>query len=402
MKIGYCGLEKYEGRYTLQLQDWNETVFKKRGIEYILIDGDTLDDSKSIVTGQVLDAHGRSFFSLTQMANLVKQLKQGVFNKDDVIYFEDMFTPGIESLPYIFDQIDPNYRPRVAVRCLAQSIDPDDFVHVWKMEQWMATYERMVNEFADIVLASNEEMVAHMRIAGWQAPIYNISGLAFGKEEVQSRVKTISEFDKRKNRVCFASRWDREKNPNFYMDLIEAWYKAYPIADFKAADTIFPNEPVEFALFIGSKLRSNDSSYMARTRQLQESGKLVIYEDLKKDQYYELLADSRVLFNSASQDWTSNTVSEADALGTNVLFPAYRSFPEIFANDPDRMYIPWSIPDAIQKLEKLLVEPHQNVGKISDWTDGTIDRIIDILTGTGETWNRSNNNYRTRLLENKY
>lgn len=336
------------------------------------------------------------------MANLVKQLKQGVFNKDDVIYFEDMFTPGIESLPYIFDQIDPNYRPRVAVRCLAQSIDPDDFVHVWKMEQWMATYERMVNEFADIVLASNEEMVAHMRIAGWQAPIYNISGLAFGKEEVQSRVKTISEFDKRKNRVCFASRWDREKNPNFYMDLIEAWYKAYPIADFKAADTIFPNEPVEFALFIGSKLRSNDSSYMARTRQLQESGKLVIYEDLKKDQYYELLADSRVLFNSASQDWTSNTVSEADALGTNVLFPAYRSFPEIFANDPDRMYIPWSIPDAIQKLEKLLVEPHQNVGKISDWTDGTIDRIIDILTGTGETWNRSNNNYRTRLLENKY
>jgi len=66
------------------------------------------------------------------------------------------------------------------------------------------------------------------------------------------------------------------------------------------------------------------------------------------------------------------------------------------------MYIPWSIPDAIQKLEKLLVEPHQNKGKISDWTDGTIDRIIDILTGTGETWNRSNNNYRTRLLENKY
>jgi hypothetical protein len=214
--------------------------------------------------------------------------------------------------------------------------------------------------------------------------------LAFGKAEVQSRVKNIPEFSQRKNRVCFASRWDREKNPNFYMDLIEAWYEVYP------------DDEIEFSLFIGSKLRSNDSSYMTRTRQLQEAGKLVIYEDLKKDQYYELLADSRVLFNSASQDWTSNTVSEADALGTNVLFPAYRSFPEIFAKDPDRMYIPWSIPDAIQKLEKLLVEPHQNMGKISDWTDGTIDRIIDILTGTGETWNRSTNNYRTRLLENKY
>jgi hypothetical protein len=38
------------------------------------------------------------------------------------------------------------------------------------------------------VLATNEEMVAHMRIAGWTAPIYNISGLAFGKEEVLERI----------------------------------------------------------------------------------------------------------------------------------------------------------------------------------------------------------------------
>ena len=109
-KLGYVCLEKYKGRYTLQLQDWNERVFKRRGIDYVVIDGETLDNSKSIVTGQVLDAHGRSYFSLTQMANLVKMLKQGEFTSEDVLYFEDMYTPGIESLPYIFDQIPKEYR----------------------------------------------------------------------------------------------------------------------------------------------------------------------------------------------------------------------------------------------------------------------------------------------------
>ena len=29
-KLFYMGLEPYEGRYTLQLQDWSERAFKKR------------------------------------------------------------------------------------------------------------------------------------------------------------------------------------------------------------------------------------------------------------------------------------------------------------------------------------------------------------------------------------
>jgi hypothetical protein len=135
---------------------------------------------------------------------------------------------------------------------------------------------------------------------------------------------------------------------------------------------------------------------------LESRGDLKIYENLKKDQYYELLADSRVLFNCALQDWVSNTVSEADTLGCNVLYPAYRSFPETFANDRDRLYIPWSQEDAYQKLNILLARPHANIGKLSDWTDGTIDRMIDIMTGKGEQWRRDGRHYRDRVSESKY
>jgi len=393
-KLYYMGLEPYKDRYTLQLTDWNVEVFKRRGIDYVIVPGDTLDNSKSIVTGQVLDAHGRSYFGMSQMMNLVKLMKEGEVTSDDVIYFEDMFQPGIESLPYILNQVTDDMRPRVFVRCLAQSIDPDDFVHVWGMSKWMGLYEKMVNEFVDGVLASNEEMVMHMKIAGWEAPIYNISGLAFGKEEVRRRVldsgQDIKLFDERAMRVAFAARWDQEKQPDFYMDLIDKW------------NNLYPNSGVEFAVFSGSTLRSNNSSYMERTNKMRDEGTLKVYENLDKTNYYLMLNDTRVLFNCALQDWVSNTVSEADALRCNVLYPAYRSFPETFSNDPERLYIPWSLDDAIAKLHKLLTVQHPNIDKISTHTDGTIDRICNILEGRGQHLLRMDTDYRKHTKERKY
>jgi len=391
-KLFYCGLESYEARYTLQLSEWNRRVFDRRGLDVVYVPGDTIDSSQSISVGQVLDAHGRSYFSMSQMMNLVQMMRKGEVTSEDVVYFEDMFQPGIESLPYILDQVDADQRPKIYVRCLAQAIDPDDFVHVWGMAGWMSTYEKMVNHFVTGVLATNEEMVAHMRIAGWTAPIYNISGLAFGKEEVLERiggVENVKPFGERKRRVGFAARWDQEKQPGFFMDLIDMYGE-------------LTTEPCEFAIFQGGPLRSNNPEYVTRARQMEAEGKLKIYDNLTKNDYYALVNDSRVLFNCALQDWVSNTVSEADTLGCNVLYPAYRSFPETFADDPNRLYVPWSIDDAYHKMQNLLQEPHHNMGLISDWTNGTIDRVVDIIEGNGEQWNRAGNRYRDHVSQAKY
>ena len=391
-KLYYMGLESYEARYTLQLTEWNRRVFDRQGLDVVYVPGTTIDNSQAISVGQVLDAHGRSYFGMSQMMNLVQLMKNGEVTSEDVIYFEDMFQPGMESLPYILDQVPADQRPRVYVRCLAQSIDPDDFVHVWGMARWMGLYEQMVNEFVTGVLATNEEMVAHMRIAGWRAPIYNISGLAFGKAEVLERINgadNVQPFENRTRRVGFAARFDQEKQPGFFMDLIEMWNTQGPY-------------PVEFAVFSGGPLRSNNPEYIDRAKAMEAEGKLKIYDKLNKNDYYALLNNTRVLFNCALQDWVSNTVSEADTLGCNVLYPAYRSFPETFANDPNRMYVPWSIDDAYMKLRNLLEQPHHNMGLISDWNNGTIDRIVDILQGTGEQWNRSGNRYRDHVPHEKY
>jgi len=391
-KLYYMGLESYEARYTLQLTEWNRRVFDRRGLDVVYVPGLTLDNSQKIVVGQVLDAHGRSYFGMSQMMNLVRLMQQGEVTSEDVIYFEDMFQPGIESLPYIMDQVPAELRPQVWVRCLAQAIDPDDFVHVWGMAGWMSTYEKMVNQFVTGVLATNEEMVAHMRIAGWTAPIYNISGLAFGKEEVLERIGgagNIRPFGARPRRVGFAARFDQEKQPGFFMDLIEMYSE-------------LTSEPCEFVIYSGGPLRSNNPEYVTRARAMEAAGKLKIYDNITKNDYYAHLNNTRVLFNCALQDWVSNTVSEADTLGCNVLYPAYRSFPETFSNDPNRLYVPWSIDDAYHKMQNLLQDPHHNMGLISDWNNGTVDRVIDILQGTGEQWNRAGNRYRDHVAHEKY
>jgi hypothetical protein len=329
---------------------------------------------------------------MSQMMNLVQLMKNGEVTGSDVVYFEDMFQPGIESLPYIMDQIPAEQRPQVWVRCLAQAIDPDDFVHVWGMAGWMSTYEKMVNHFVTGVLATNEEMVAHMRIAGWTAPIYNISGLAFGKSEVLGRIggeENIKPFADRPRRVGFAARFDQEKQPGFFMDLIEMYGE-------------LTSEPCEFAIYSGGPLRSNNPEYVERARRMEAEGKLKIYDNISKNEYYAHLNNTRVLFNCALQDWVSNTVSEADTLGCNVLYPAYRSFPETFANDPNRLYVPWSIDDAYHKMCNLLQTPHHNMGLISDWNNGTVDRVIDIITGQGTQWDRSGARYRDHVPHEKY
>ena len=389
-KLYYCGIEKLQARYSLQLQDWNERVFKRRGIDYEVIYGENLTGDK-IITGSVLDAHGRSYYSLTQIASLVKKMQQGEITKDDVIFFEDAFTPGFESLFYIIDQTPIQYRPRIFVRFLAQSVDPDDFVNREGMFRWMRPYEQMLDSSVDGILLASEEFVSHLRIAGLQAPIY-VTGLPFGKEEVRNRIPALNPIEKRSRRIGFAARWDDEKQPQFYMDLAKRFHRIAP--------------DIEFAVFSGHpELKSNNPKLVAEAKKLELSreANFKIYTGLTKDRYYELLADSRVLFNCALQDWVSNTVSEADTFGTLTLYPAYRSFPEVFANNEKNMYIPWSLTDAGNKLLAMIINPMEyKTGAVSNWQDGTIDRTLDIFEGKGEQWARNTNDYRKHVAKAKY
>ena len=106
---------------------------------------------------------------------------------------------------------------------------------------------------------------------------------------------------------------------------------------------------------------------------------ITVHQNLTKENYYARLNNARVLFNSSLQDWVSNTASEADTFGCNLVFPAYRSFPEAFNNDHTRLYVPWSAYDAAWKVLAALKEPHTKQGSFSDYQNLTNARTLDFI-----------------------
>lgn len=299
-KLFYLGIEPYEERYSLQLQTWNENRFKARGIDYEIISGLKLDDDKTIKTGQVLDAHGRCYWATTQMAELVKRMYSGEVTGEDVIFSEDLFHPGYSSIPYILEQLPEKDRPKFFTRNLAQSIDPDDFVFPWR--EWMRPFEQIVDKTATGILMANTEMGWHMRVGMLNTSKLYVTGLPFDSTEVLSRIggkKNLKPLKSRTNRVAFCSRWDKEKQPWFYMDLIE---KFNDWASNSGNSHLLP----EFCILTGSKsLKSNVPDYVTRARELEQKGLLKIYEGLSKNEYYSLLSDSRIHFTCNLQEWVN-------------------------------------------------------------------------------------------------
>ncbi len=395
----YMGLEPYEERYTLQLQNWAINALKRNKVAYRVVPGEA-NTNKEIRVGQVLDAVGRSNYSLSQIQNLLSMLSDPLhkMSNKDIIFFEDMFSPGIEALPYFFNQIPENKRPKVFVRCLAQTIDPDDFVNKTGMQPWMHQYERMVVNFVDGILCSTEEMVANAKVAGWhlgKAKLYNVDGLTFNAQEVRSRVygastkQRVAKLNKHLD-VAFASRLDSEKNPHFLLDVVSHCAKFNP--------------NIKFEILQGSgTLKSDDKTFLKRLAgYVKENSNLSVRTGLKKNVYYSRLAASKVLFNTSLQDWVSNTASEADALGCKLVLPAYRSFPECTRSNPSQLYIPWSVEDAVEKLVKAVNSKDQPNFKFSDHTSKTMDRIIKICKGQGADYERSSSDYRKHAVKTNW
>jgi len=95
-------------------------------------------------------------------------MKMGEVTNEDVIYFEDMFQLGI-GVPYIFVPALQKCGPFLFFAVLLSLSIPRYFcLHVWGRLKWMGLYEKMVCELVrssgGAILATNEEMVTHMKV----------------------------------------------------------------------------------------------------------------------------------------------------------------------------------------------------------------------------------------------
>lgn len=348
--IWYFPLESLKSRYTEQLcKHWMPDAIKKfKGkSKFKVIEGDSVDTE--IKVGAVLDATGRGIYSLTQVANFLKEIRAGKVKDGDILYVQDFWTPGLEAIFYACDLY--KIRLKVYSMCHAQSVDEYDFTY--DMRHWMRFIELGYDkghQYGGIFVGSSIHK-QQMREAGFKSPIHVVS-LPFGLYEVEKRIK--GKKQNIENAIVYSSRFDKEKQPQFMLAIASKFLRTHP--DWKFYITTS-----------GKELRSNIPKMVEKIRKFaKKEPRFIIKEGITKEEYYDLLCRCKIQLNTSLQDYVSWTVIEASICGCDLCYPAFRSFPEFMPSD--RLYHPWDVNDVIGVLNQCIAHPkrHEWIAELSD------------------------------------
>lgn len=355
MHLTYIPLEPYKARYTEQLSvadGWAERAFKQK-FQKVTAVRPRLKQNESTATikaGKVLDTRQRPIWALEQMKILMHQ-PGTTFGK---VYFDDIFTPGIEALPYSRATF------KAYAFCWAQTFDIYDFTH--GDASWMRPYELMawsIMRRVYVACPMLKELITAAAPA--MGEITEAVGLPFDSQAVA--MQRDATYNSPRYDLVYSSRMDREKNPMLFLELVEKTGLKAAICTGHAA------------------LRGDDHKALEFAESLRSRNKLDVHVNLTKGQYYDVLANTHVQFNSAVQDWVSFTLLEALTYGCVPLYPNFRAFPETLNYEEDNLYTPFSLSAAEHKLKRLLDRPRNFPGaeSILEYHDGTLLRIASSM-----------------------
>ena len=349
-KLFYFGLEPLKARYTYQLsKEWMPATFEPYAneLEFIDVQGEFAPDQQ-IKIGAVLDAVGRGKFAMSQCANFLDMLNRDEVNDGDIIFLQDYWHPGIESILYAIDLYGIDLK--IYSMLHAQSVDEYDFTY--PMRNWMRGFELGLDKRMTGIFIGSTVHKEQLREAGFTAPIHVVS-LPIHKEATLAKLPGHDSLDKQ-DVIVYSSRLDKEKNPFFMMEVAKEFLKQKPDFEWHVTTS-------------GKEFRSMlPGAIDALNKLAKEEPRFKLLNGLTKEEYYTELATCRIQFNSALQDYVSWTVIEATAFGADIVYPNFRSFPEFI--DSDRMYKPFNVQSAINTLHDVLDAPktHYDIVDTSD------------------------------------
>ena len=349
-KLFYFGLEPLKARYTYQLsKEWMPATFEPYAneLEFIDVEGE-FDPDQQIKIGAVLDAVGRGKFAMSQCANFLDMLNRDEVNDGDIIFLQDYWHPGIESILYAIDLYGIDLK--IYSMLHAQSVDEYDFTY--PMRNWMRGFELGLDKRMTGIFIGSTVHKEQLREAGFTAPIHVVS-LPIHKEATLAKLPEYDSLDKQ-DVIVYSSRLDKEKNPFFMMEVAKEFLKQKPDFEWHVTTS-------------GKEFRSMlPGAIDALNKLAKEEPRFKLLNGLTKEEYYTELATCRIQFNSALQDYVSWTVIEATAFGADIVYPNFRSFPEFI--DSDRMYKPFDVQSAIDTLHDVLDAPktHYDIVDTSD------------------------------------
>lgn len=282
-------IEPYETRYTADWIEQFEYEFRKAGVKFRTILGERV--TQKIGTGSVLDACGTNIFKLTQLQKLIKLINEGEIKSGDILFFCDLWFPGIESLFYIRNITKIDFK--IVGILHAGTYDPADFTCREGMRSWGKYLELSWFSEFDMIFSATQ-FHKELILKGVEASLYSfpakgelidkikVTGIPFYSEQL----KFYYPIKEKENIVIFPHRTDKEKHPEMF-DL----FSKYIAADgFKFIKTI--------------------------------------EETKSRDEYFQLLAKSKIMLSFAEQETFGYSTLEAMALGNVVIVPDRLSYVE--------------------------------------------------------------------------
>jgi len=352
-KLFYFGLEPLKARYTYQLsKEWMPATFKPYAdkVEFIDISGD-FDPDQQIKVGAVLDAIGRGKFAMSQCTNFLDMINRDEVRDNDIIFLQDYWHPGIESILYALDLY--GIKVKIYAMLHAQSIDEYDFTY--PMRNWMRGFELGLDKSLAGIFVGSTIHKDQLRAAGFVAPIHVVS-LPLHKEMTLKKYPAYNPINAKEKKIVFSSRLDKEKNPFFMIEVASKF-----LARNSDYTWVITTSGKSFKSMVPGVIEELEKLAAAQPR-------FKLLSNLTKEEYYHELATAQIQFNSSLQDYVSWTILESTAFGCDVVFPNFRSFPEFIPQD--RLYMPFSVADAVQTLNRVVNNSYnKDFSHLSDIAD---------------------------------
>ena len=343
-------LEKYQARYTQFLQQWEKTAFEEK-FNVKFFEGHT-PQVLPINSGRVLDSINRPLTALAQVSELLMNHQAYSLGK---LYFSDFFHPGLEALAY------SGIKFTASCFLWAQSFDWFDFTSEPDMLRWMRPWEVMAFEIYSRIFVAHpllKELICSALPHVSDKII--VVGLPFNSKQVLSQLDTKN-IPAESYSVVYTSRWDNEKNPQMFVDLV----KNNP--DLKCVVCTGRES------LTGSAIKAIEEAHV-----LEEAGKLKIYRGCSKALYYGVLTRSRIQLNTSFQDWISYTLLEALTFGCLPMYPNHRSFPSTLNYDQEVLYIPLNQHSMESKIRSML-EKNPSSYKYRDQILASNDSALSVI-----------------------
>jgi glycosyltransferase involved in cell wall biosynthesis len=327
--LWYLPLEYLDKRYTQLMDKQLDAAFEEVGIDSVIkVVGEDL--TKGVIqTGAFLDSDGTNFFKFSQLQKICQAFQQGKVKNRDVFFVSDLWFPGLIAIPYMamFHNIDIS----ICGIFHAGSWTTTDYVA--QLKNWAHYVEMGWFKMVDAIFVGSEfhkSEILRCNVSDEPNKIF-VTGLPFDTKDIVNEHR-IELCKHKEDIVVFNSRLDDEKHPEDF-DYV--------------ADII--------------SMRSPNVQFLK-----------TMTMDLSKDEYFDLLAKSKVVFSAADQENFGYGVLEGIALGNAIVVPDRLSYCEMYP----KCFRYDTIDEAVELVWKYLKNP-VNMSLIAEQYDKSAIRIAN-------------------------